>query len=54
MPLANQKQVVGLSGSRASSSYHKTTALLTLIVAADRFEVLPPSVLLLRTEIKDD
>lgn len=37
MPLANQKQVVGLGGYRACSSYHKTTALLTLIVAVDRF-----------------
>lgn len=37
MPLANQKQVVGLGGYRPCSSYHKTTALLTLIVVVDRF-----------------
>lgn len=37
MPLANQKQVVGLGGFRPCSSYHKTTALLTLIVLVDRF-----------------
>lgn len=37
MPLANQKQVVELGGYRPCSSYHKTTALLTLIVVVDRF-----------------
>lgn len=37
MPLANQKQVVNLGGSTDCSSYHKITALLTLIVVVDRF-----------------
>lgn len=37
MPPANQKQVVELGGYRPWSSYHKTTALLTLIVVVDSF-----------------
>lgn len=37
MPLSNQKQVVELGGYRPCSSYHKTTALLTLIEVVDSF-----------------